>query len=156
MFMYSYCYICSVLCIPFHCVVLCIVCVPYCCHRVFYVLSVYRTAATGCSMYCLCTVLLPPGVISNQLQLTNISIKMQWPKIFGNYFVIIPCTELYISRSRKLSLPWTFPRLRLRLLGRYTARVGSCLPTFRGNLFVSSSRLKNSKTEPLLPWMWDQ
>ena len=43
----------------------------------FYVLSVYRTAATGCSMYCLCTVLLPPGVISNQLQLTNISIKMQ-------------------------------------------------------------------------------
>ena len=27
MFMYSYCYVCSVLCIPFHCVVLCIVCV---------------------------------------------------------------------------------------------------------------------------------
>jgi hypothetical protein len=39
MFMYSYCYVCSVLCIPFHCVVLCIVCVQ------------------------MCTVLLPQGVI---------------------------------------------------------------------------------------------
>ena len=38
MFMYSYCYVCSVLGIPFHCVVLCIVCVY------------------------MCTVLLPPGV----------------------------------------------------------------------------------------------
>ena len=44
MFMYSYCYVCSVLCILFHCVVLCIVCVCVCvcvckcvlyyCHRV--------------------------------------------------------------------------------------------------------------------------
>jgi hypothetical protein len=37
MFMYSYCYVCSVLCILSHCVVLCIVlcnCVLYCCHRV--------------------------------------------------------------------------------------------------------------------------
>jgi hypothetical protein len=38
MFMYSYCYVCSVLGIVFHCVVLCIVCVS------------------------MCTVLLPPGV----------------------------------------------------------------------------------------------
>jgi hypothetical protein len=38
MFMYSYCYVCSVLCILLHCVVLCIVCVQ------------------------MCTVLLPPGV----------------------------------------------------------------------------------------------
>ena len=36
MFMYSYYYVCSVLCILFHCVVLCIVCVCvlYYCHRV--------------------------------------------------------------------------------------------------------------------------
>jgi len=38
MFMYSYCYVCSVLCILFRYVVLCIVCVQ------------------------MCTVLLPPGV----------------------------------------------------------------------------------------------
>ena len=38
MFMYSYCYVCSVLCILFHCVVLRTVCVS------------------------MCTVLLPPGV----------------------------------------------------------------------------------------------
>ena len=37
MFMYSYCYVCSVLCILFHCAVLCTVCVQ------------------------MCTVLLPPG-----------------------------------------------------------------------------------------------
>ena len=38
MFAYSYCYVCSILCILFHCVALCIVCVS------------------------VCTVLLPPGV----------------------------------------------------------------------------------------------
>ena len=37
MCMYSYCYVCSVLCVLFHCIVLCIVCVY------------------------MCTVLMPPG-----------------------------------------------------------------------------------------------
>jgi len=44
--MYSYCYVCSVLCILFHCVVLCIVCLFVC----------------VCVCVCVCTVLLPPGV----------------------------------------------------------------------------------------------
>jgi len=42
MFMYSYCYVCSILCIVFHCVILCIVlCV-----------NVYSTTATGCQPNC--------------------------------------------------------------------------------------------------------
>ena len=42
MFLYSYCYVCSILCILFHCVVLCIVlCV-----------NVYCTTATGCQPNC--------------------------------------------------------------------------------------------------------
>ena len=42
MFMYSYCYVCSILCILFQCVVLCIVlCV-----------NVYCTTATGGQLNC--------------------------------------------------------------------------------------------------------
>ena len=47
--MYAYCYVCSVLYIPFHCVVLCIVCVY------------------------MCTVLLPPGVNPIAVNKYNIS-----------------------------------------------------------------------------------
>ena len=49
MFMYSYCYVRSVLCILFHCAVLCTVCVS------------------------MCTVLLPPGV--NPIPVNNIHRK---------------------------------------------------------------------------------
>jgi len=56
MFMYSYCYVCSVLYILFHCVVLCIVCVS------------------------MCTVLLPPGVkpiaVNKRYHITS-----QWTEI---------------------------------------------------------------------------
>jgi hypothetical protein len=40
--MYSYCYVCSVLGIPFHCVVLCIV----------YCVNVYCTTANRCQSNC--------------------------------------------------------------------------------------------------------
>jgi len=151
MYFYCYVYVFLLLCLcvlivvyVLFCVFCFIVlfCVLFVCNCVLYCTVLYCTTATGCH--------------SNHMQFINISIKMQWPKIFGNYFVIILSTQLYISRSPSFSLPWTFPRLRLRLLGLYTARVGSCLSTFRENLFVSSSRFKNSNTESLFPWMWDQ
>jgi len=56
MFMYSYCYVCSVLCIMFHCVVLCIVCVL------------------------MCTVLLPPGANPIAVKYINIDIKIMLVK----------------------------------------------------------------------------
>jgi hypothetical protein len=51
MFMYSYCYACSVLGIVFHCVVLCIVCVYMC--TVLLPPGGYPIAVNGCIITCL-------------------------------------------------------------------------------------------------------
>jgi len=50
MFMYSYCYVCSVLGIVLSCVVLCTVCVQMC--TVLYCTVLYCTTATGCQPNC--------------------------------------------------------------------------------------------------------
>jgi hypothetical protein len=61
MFMYSYCYVCSALCILFHFVVLYIVCVS------------------------LCTVLLPPGVnpiaVYKYIKVIIVILAMDWPQV---------------------------------------------------------------------------
>jgi len=61
MFVYSYCYVCFVLCILFLCIVICIFCVS------------------------MCTVLLPPGVnpvAVNKYITINQSSKMDWAENF--------------------------------------------------------------------------
>ena len=71
-FMYSYCYVCSVLCILFHCVVLCIVYVE------------------------MCTVLLPPGVNPIAVNKTYriISYNIHRMSATGNTFIRNTATEI--------------------------------------------------------------
>jgi hypothetical protein len=73
MFMYYYCYVCSILCILFHCVVLCIVCVY------------------------MCNVLLPPGVnpiAVNKYIVVIIIIKFFAALIWQLIFIL--CQRIYL------------------------------------------------------------
>ena len=85
MFMYSYCYVCSVLSIVFHCVILCIVCVY------------------------MCTVLLPPGVNPIAINKCIVSYHIFRTKLEGHvnmyiYLLVLPRQSLpYYYRNRRTS-----------------------------------------------------